>query len=142
MRKFSILLFIILAITLVVVMGNTHRAVLAQAQGRSVIPKNALQILEKGEEFLLLSLNPNFSAKSTNRFCNYAVLGKMQIKDQDQRQADPGAAEVYRGEPGADGPADPDGVRLQALYYYLPKSSQAAKKFPKPFLCVFRGSAV
>src|SRR5438067_4001813 len=38
MRKFSILLFIILAITLVVVMGNTHRAVLAQAQGQKAGP--------------------------------------------------------------------------------------------------------
>src|SRR5437762_2476985 len=35
MRKFSILLFIILAITLVVVMGNTYRAVPAQTQGQS-----------------------------------------------------------------------------------------------------------
>ena len=38
MRKFSILLFIILAITLVVVMGNTYRAVPAQAQGQKAGP--------------------------------------------------------------------------------------------------------
>src|SRR3989475_12622002 len=34
MRKFSILVFILLAITLVVVIGNTYRAVFAQAQGQ------------------------------------------------------------------------------------------------------------
>ncbi|PYR87207.1 MAG: hypothetical protein DMG19_11290, partial [Acidobacteria bacterium] len=38
MRKFSILLFIILAITLVIVMSNTYRAVLAQAQGQKAGP--------------------------------------------------------------------------------------------------------
>src|SRR5437899_12887800 len=38
MRKFSILLFIIPAITLVVLMGNTYRAVLGQAQGQKAGP--------------------------------------------------------------------------------------------------------
>src|SRR5947209_13989411 len=41
MRKFSILLFIILAITLVIVMSNTYRAVLEQAQGQKAGPEFA-----------------------------------------------------------------------------------------------------
>src|SRR5439155_20352345 len=38
MRKFSMLLFIILAITLVIVVGNTYRVVLAQSQGQKAGP--------------------------------------------------------------------------------------------------------
>src|SRR5438094_8061132 len=38
MRKFSLLLFIILAIPLVIVVGNTYRVVLAQAQGQKAGP--------------------------------------------------------------------------------------------------------
>src|SRR5947199_867354 len=48
MRKFSILLFIILAITLVVVMGNTYRAVPAQTQGQKAGPGFAASNGAKG----------------------------------------------------------------------------------------------
>jgi hypothetical protein len=57
------------------------------ATGRDLIPKEGLNVLENGQEFTLLSLDPEPETKSTNTFHGFAVLGKVQIKAGVERRA-------------------------------------------------------
>jgi hypothetical protein len=51
------------------------------------IPKAARDVLENADEFTLLSLKSNVMAKGKERFCEYAILGKKQIKNVSERRA-------------------------------------------------------
>jgi hypothetical protein len=54
--------------------------------GRQLIPKEGLELLENGQQFTLLSLEPAPWKKSTNSFHGYPILGQVQIKDVNERR--------------------------------------------------------
>jgi hypothetical protein len=57
------------------------------ASGRTLVPKEGLNVLENADEFTLLSLDPEPGVKATNNFHGYSVFGKVQIKDGSERHA-------------------------------------------------------
>jgi hypothetical protein len=57
------------------------------ANRRGLIPKEVLDVLEKGQEFALLSLSPEPATKATNTFGGFEILGKVEIKDTKERRS-------------------------------------------------------
>jgi hypothetical protein len=55
--------------------------------GRNLIPKEGLDVLENGQVFTLLSLDPEPGTKATNTFHGFRILGDVQIKNESERHA-------------------------------------------------------